>query len=93
MLPCEIILRVPVKITVQVLAAGCQLSYRKFYGFFYSVEVDYFLSRLLEGDIVDFDYNPSMYGSFIKKLYMGNNSFVNNQAILLYGNVSNINLQ
>ena len=33
-LPCEIFLRVPVKITVQVLAAGCQLSYRKFYGFF-----------------------------------------------------------
>ena len=28
------LLRVPVKITVQVLAAGCQLSYRKFYGFF-----------------------------------------------------------
>ena len=31
-------LRIPVKITVQVLAAGCQLSYRKFYGFFYSLE-------------------------------------------------------
>ena len=30
---CEIFLRVPVKITVQVLAAGCQLSYRIFYGF------------------------------------------------------------
>ena len=30
-------LRVPVKITVRVLAAGCQLTYRKFYGFFYSV--------------------------------------------------------
>ena len=27
-------LRIPVKITVQVLPAGCQLSYRKFYGFF-----------------------------------------------------------
>ena len=27
-------LRVPVKITVQVLAAGCQLSYHKFYGYF-----------------------------------------------------------
>ena len=33
-LPCEIFLRVPVKVMVQVLAAGCQLSYRKFYGFF-----------------------------------------------------------
>ena len=28
------ILRVPVKITVHVLAAGCQSSYHKFYGFF-----------------------------------------------------------
>ena len=28
-LPCEIFLRFPVKITVQVLAAGCQLSYRE----------------------------------------------------------------
>ena len=36
-LPCEIILRVPVKITVHVLAAGCHLSYRKFYGYFYSL--------------------------------------------------------
>ena len=31
------VLRAPVKITVQVLAASCHLSYRKFYGFFYSV--------------------------------------------------------
>ena len=35
-LPCEIVLRVPIQITVHVLAAGCQLSYRKFYGFFKS---------------------------------------------------------
>ena len=33
-LPCETFLRVPVKITVHVLAAGCQLSYREFYGIF-----------------------------------------------------------
>ena len=32
-LPCEIFLRVPVKITVHVLAAGCQFSYRKLYRF------------------------------------------------------------
>ena len=32
-LPCEIFLRVPVKVTVHVLVAGCQLSYRKFYRF------------------------------------------------------------
>ena len=36
-MPCEIFLRVPVKITVRVLTAGCQLSYRQFYGFLYSV--------------------------------------------------------
>ena len=49
-LPCEIFLRVPVKVTVEVLAAGCQLSYRKFYGFlFYSA-----------GSIIDPDQIPRM---------------------------------
>ena len=37
-LPCEIFLVTPVKIAVHVLAAGFQLSHRKFYGFFYNVE-------------------------------------------------------
>ena len=37
-LQCEIFLRLPVKISVQVLAAGCHLSYRKFYGFFFTVQ-------------------------------------------------------
>ena len=35
----EIVLRVPVKITVQVLAAGCKLSDGIFYGFFNSALV------------------------------------------------------
>ena len=37
-LPCEIFLQTPVKIAVHVLAAGFQLSHRKFYGFFYNAE-------------------------------------------------------
>ena len=32
-LSCEAFLRVSIKITVHVLAAGCQLTYRKVYGF------------------------------------------------------------
>ena len=36
-MPFEMFLRVSVKITVHVLAAGCQLSYRAFYGFFFTV--------------------------------------------------------
>ena len=32
--------KVPLKITVQVLVAGCQLSYCKFYDFLYSVLCD-----------------------------------------------------
>ena len=44
-LPSEIFLRVLVKVTVHVLAAGCQLFYRKFYGFFF-VKVPLFYRKI-----------------------------------------------
>ena len=67
-LPCETFLRVPVKITVHVLAAGCQLSYREFYGIFtvYTCVIE-----TCFGEISIFMY---MYESSIERfISLGNN--------------------
>ena len=54
-LSCHVtILRVPVKIAVQVLAAGCQLSYRNFYGFFFTLHCLIFTETDISRNPIDY---------------------------------------